>query len=349
MEPPPVQYVTNSDGYNIAYAVSGEGRPVVMLPMFMNDLTLMWQEPELRAFFEEMSAHYKLIQYDGRGQGASSRGLRSGHTVWDYVRDLEAVVQHLGLKRMTLIAASGSGFTAVPYAISHPEKVEALILWGAAWHFPQGSANTMLPYADLARRSMAMFARISTAGERFAPELKYKRFLGAMTREDLFTSQDGLFGATLRPILPSLSVPTLILGSRSSEDLPWLEKTFREQATLVPGGRLVLFDFNRVYPPGLSLEGASPAFLAIQQFLNSLADAERDAAKIRSDATHSGLSAREIEVLRLVAAGRSNQQIADELVISLNTVRRHVSNVFDKTGVANRTEASVYARDHGLG
>jgi DNA-binding NarL/FixJ family response regulator len=61
-----------------------------------------------------------------------------------------------------------------------------------------------------------------------------------------------------------------------------------------------------------------------------------------------GLSQREVEVLRLVAAGRSNQQIADELVISLNTVRRHVSNVFDKTGVANRTEASVYARDHGI-
>jgi NarL family two-component system response regulator LiaR len=60
------------------------------------------------------------------------------------------------------------------------------------------------------------------------------------------------------------------------------------------------------------------------------------------------LSSRELEVLRLLAAGRSNQQIADDLVISLNTVRRHVSNIFDKTGAANRTEAAVYARDHGL-
>ena len=48
------------------------------------------------------------------------------------------------------------------------------------------------------------------------------------------------------------------------------------------------------------------------------------------------------------AAVGSNQQIGDELVISLNTVRRHVSNIFDKTGAANRTEASVYARDRGL-
>jgi DNA-binding NarL/FixJ family response regulator len=60
------------------------------------------------------------------------------------------------------------------------------------------------------------------------------------------------------------------------------------------------------------------------------------------------LSSREAEVLRLLAAGRSNQQIADELVISLNTVRRHVSNIFDKTGAANRAQAAVYAKDHGL-
>jgi DNA-binding NarL/FixJ family response regulator len=60
------------------------------------------------------------------------------------------------------------------------------------------------------------------------------------------------------------------------------------------------------------------------------------------------ISAREMEVLRLLAAGKSNQEIADKLVISLNTVRRHVSNIFDKTGVANRAQAVIYARDHGI-
>jgi DNA-binding CsgD family transcriptional regulator len=61
-----------------------------------------------------------------------------------------------------------------------------------------------------------------------------------------------------------------------------------------------------------------------------------------------GLSEREVEVLRLVAAGRTNRQIADELVISLNTVARHVSNIFAKTGVANRAEAASYAHSRGL-
>lgn len=61
-----------------------------------------------------------------------------------------------------------------------------------------------------------------------------------------------------------------------------------------------------------------------------------------------GLSHREMEVLKLLATGRSNQQLADELVISLNTVRRHVSNIYTKTGVCNRAQATAYAHRNRL-
>jgi DNA-binding CsgD family transcriptional regulator len=60
------------------------------------------------------------------------------------------------------------------------------------------------------------------------------------------------------------------------------------------------------------------------------------------------LTAREAEVLRLVAAGKSNPQIAAELVISVNTVQRHVSNILSKTAVSNRTEAASFAHAHNL-
>jgi DNA-binding NarL/FixJ family response regulator len=65
-------------------------------------------------------------------------------------------------------------------------------------------------------------------------------------------------------------------------------------------------------------------------------------------ASPDGLSQREVEVLRLVAAGKSNREIADALCISLNTVATHVRNILTKTGTANRTEAAAYILRQGL-
>ena len=64
--------------------------------------------------------------------------------------------------------------------------------------------------------------------------------------------------------------------------------------------------------------------------------------------TVAGLSAREIEVLALVARGMSNREIAAELVISEKTVARHLSNIFVKIEVSSRSAATGYAYEHGL-
>ena len=61
-----------------------------------------------------------------------------------------------------------------------------------------------------------------------------------------------------------------------------------------------------------------------------------------------GLSKREVEVLRLVAAGMTNGRIADELFISTHTVIRHVSNIMSKTETASRTEAGLFAERNDL-
>ena len=61
-----------------------------------------------------------------------------------------------------------------------------------------------------------------------------------------------------------------------------------------------------------------------------------------------GLTPRELQVLRLIAVGKSNRELAEELFISLSTVAHHVTNILNKTGAANRTEAAAYAAHHGL-
>lgn len=76
---------------------------------------------------------------------------------------------------------------------------------------------------------------------------------------------------------------------------------------------------------------------------------ERAASIVVPNSGHpDGLTSREVEVLRLLAAGSTNQQIADDLVIALNTARTHVANILDKIGAANRTEAAIYASQKGL-
>ena len=61
-----------------------------------------------------------------------------------------------------------------------------------------------------------------------------------------------------------------------------------------------------------------------------------------------GLTGREVEVLRIVASGRSNREVADALGLSEKTVARHLANIFTKLGVASRTEAAAFAYEHGL-
>ena len=68
----------------------------------------------------------------------------------------------------------------------------------------------------------------------------------------------------------------------------------------------------------------------------------------QADNPPDGLTPREVEVIRLLASGKSNQEIAQDLVISFNTVTNHVKNILGKTGCSNRTEAAAYAIHRGL-
>src|SRR5262245_9706553 len=107
MDAPPVQYVTTSDGYDIAYMVIGSGPAFVWMPMPLNHLLHMWNARSV--FFEALSNSCKLVLYDSRGQGLSSRGISPEVGLEDYARDLMAVADAASLDKFALL---GQGLVA---------------------------------------------------------------------------------------------------------------------------------------------------------------------------------------------------------------------------------------------
>jgi ATP/maltotriose-dependent transcriptional regulator MalT len=98
-------------------------------------------------------------------------------------------------------------------------------------------------------------------------------------------------------------------------------------------------------------EGAELALgwsLGVFERLGAAAESARTAELLGARQRVAGLTLREIEVLRLVAAGKSNREIAAELYLSAKTVARHLSNIFHKIGVSSRTAATAFAYEHGL-
>ena len=98
-------------------------------------------------------------------------------------------------------------------------------------------------------------------------------------------------------------------------------------------------------------EGAELALSAAHaefERLGAAREAARAAELMDRGGPPAGLTEREVEVLHLVAAGKSNREIADELFISHKTVARHVSNIFFKLDVSSRSEATAFAYTHGI-
>jgi class 3 adenylate cyclase len=124
---PRIQYVKTSDGVNIAYAVFGEGTPLVYVTEvagvhFYSEFSLA-----RRATDQLTSSGFQVIRHDGRGTGSSDRAARD-FSLEARLRDLEAVVNGLDLERFTLVGHLDGGLTAVAYATRHSERVSHLVL-----------------------------------------------------------------------------------------------------------------------------------------------------------------------------------------------------------------------------
>ena len=79
----------------------------------------------------------------------------------------------------------------------------------------------------------------------------------------------------------------------------------------------------------------------------SSVEAEAELEQLRAAVSH-GLTDREVQVLRLVAGGRTSKEIAAELVLSVRTIERHVENMYGKIGARNKADATAYALTRGI-
>src|SRR3990172_3938579 len=126
---PRIEYAKTEDGVSIAYTVLGQGPAVVLTSVAFGDVNTYASGgyPEVDQL---VAAGRSVALYDGRGTGSSDRDALD-FSLEARVRDLEGVVDRIGLESFTLVGRMHGGAPAVAYAVRHPGKVTHLVLAGA--------------------------------------------------------------------------------------------------------------------------------------------------------------------------------------------------------------------------
>lgn len=314
-----------------------------MTPIGFNHLQLAWRyDGRISPWLERLTARFRLVRYDSRGQGMSVRGLGEGHSMGAYVRDLEAVIEQLGLASFVLLGYAYFGHAAVRYALANPERVDALVLVSAPASM---SAWPLANFSGLSQQNWELFLRSWVPTSTTAEERdRYVSYFGETVTQADWETAGRIFAASdVSSLLPELQIPALVLYPR---DLLWLSiEEAKKVAGQIPNASLALID------GGLPMGDAVQGVQAIDDFLAGLlpgAAGRRAMQPSEGDAPHDGLSSREGEILKLIAAGRSNRQIADALFLSVRTVERHIANLYMKAGIHTKAQATDYAHRHGL-
>ncbi len=337
MDAPAVQYVTTRDSYEIAYTDTGNGFPVVFLPAFTNHVRDVWTDGfSIANLLKDLSSRYRLVNYDSRGMGMSTREISDGLTLDAYLLDLESVVDSLGFDRFVLIGPKNFALLAAHYALRNPERVPALILMSAPFRWIPAI------WEELPRQDWEEFlhSRVPHGYSAKLSKQMVDMFNNWTCQENYLASVHVWEEARLEGSLRNLETPTLVMQPCGNDSAL---RTAMEVAEVLPHGRFATIESGFAF--GMEGEAIAP----IEKFLAREGIRSSAHAPILNGSILSGrLTRREVQVLCLIAQGKSNAQIADELVISPHTVVRHVANIFAKTDVNNRTQAASYAHQHGL-
>ena len=278
-----IQFCTAADGVNIAYATSGIGPPLVKPANWMTHLEYDWESPVWRHWLRELSRERTLIRYDERGCGLSDHDAEDlSFEAW--VRDLETVVDAMGLERFPLFGISQGCAVAITYAVRHPERVSQLVLYGgyaegvlARARTPQERDDAMMVMRGIPlgwghdNPAFRMFFAARFLPEGTPEQMRWFSELQRVTTSPEIGSRLLSTAATIdvTKVAPQVRAPTLVLHATGDAAAAFSQG--RKLASLIPGARFVpLESRNHIL---LETEPAWPRFVdELRRFLRSGGD-----------------------------------------------------------------------------
>lgn len=338
------------DGARIAYAVHGEGPPLVRTATWLTHLEFDWASPVWGHWLAGLGEEYLVVRYDERGCGLSDRRVED-FSLDARVADLEAVTEAAGLERFALLGMSQGGPAAVAFAARHPERVTHLVLYAtyARGRLMRDLSPADREYAELLKslirmgwgRNLPAFRRLFTT--LFIPggsaeQMAWFDELQCLTAdaETAVRIRDARNHDEVTREAATVVAPTLVIHPRDDALAPFAEG--RLLATLIRGARFVPLESSN----HILLED-EPAWEEFRSELRSFLGCP----KPRRSSGLAELSNRELDVLALVAEGRSNDEIAARLFLSVRTVERHLSNMYAKLRVSGKAARAAAAARYG--
>jgi pimeloyl-ACP methyl ester carboxylesterase/class 3 adenylate cyclase len=222
---PPLTRYAVADGVHIAYQTIGDGpRDLLFVPGFVSNVEHWWDEPAATRFFERLAAFSRVILFDKRGTGLSDR-VADVAVLERRVDDLTVVLDAVGAGHAVVVGASEAGPTCAVFAATHPERVSALVLvgamarWTSAPDYPW--ARSALTYKMVMRTMQASWGTGITmplyAPSRWA-DAGLRSWWARLERTGagpgaLHALLEANMNLDVRPVLPSIRVPTLVLHS----------------------------------------------------------------------------------------------------------------------------------------
>jgi pimeloyl-ACP methyl ester carboxylesterase/class 3 adenylate cyclase len=321
---PEVRYARSED-VNIAYQAVGEGPlDLVLVPGFVSNIELFWEEPHCARFLRQLASFSRLILFDKRGTGLSDRVPRIP-ALEERMDDVRAVLDAVGSERAALVGYSEGGPMCALFAATYPQRTTALIMIGS---YARGVRAPDYPIgvdAGIERKRLASmeqnWGNLSDLEEKapsVAHDERYRQWRTRFLRmsaspKAMFEMESASIEIDVRHVLPSIQVPTLVLHAKGDRCLDIAHG--RYLAAHIPGAKLVEIDSDDHLP---WLDGADVIIENLQTFLTGtrpVAESDRVLATIMfTDIVDSTKS----------AAARGDRDWRDLLVAHHNAVRREL-------------------------